>query len=128
MAKHNAQLLTSTTAIVIAIGVTGLMLFSRLHALFLNLRPHGSAWLQPYLLVLPHHLGVWLNVLLEIGIVYLSIELGRLTTGVERALVLFFVSGIYFGQFEYLFPALPDIPILRTDRNPVSICRVTFTS
>ena len=65
---------------------------------------------MPLWLTLPHHAGVWLNVLLEIYLAYVIVLFYLQSVGIERVVIVGLASDMYLALAQHFLPIL-SIPI-----------------
>lgn len=105
--KRHSRAFEGSGIALIAVCLTAWSSFTTLRALLLDRPQHGSVWLAPFWVVLLPRVGIWLNLFLEIALIWIVIALWRELRGtLERLMVMCYVSLIFLGQFQHILPSM----------------------
>ncbi len=86
--------------------VSGVQTYSTLRDLILHAPSRTSTWLIPAWLRFPQGVGLVLNVLFELLLIWLIFQIYRSAVGTERILLISFFGAEFLSQFQALLPTL----------------------
>lgn len=104
--RGQPRLLSTKTAVLYAVALTGLQVFLEVRAFFHQPHHYGSTWLPlPLLVGFPGAEMVW-NIFVESFIIYVAARFLADSVGLERVVVAGCASGIFLPQIQSLVPLL----------------------